>query len=130
MMKLALAVLLVSSPVMAQSNPIVGGKSEPLQSGVSNQTAPPAPGGIANTIGQPDIVQSCYPIGKTVSGELVFSMDCKFPVTVSIPVGGTLSGSGTTGFTNNPNNPSGMPPTASGGNTLPSGYSNVTPEKK
>lgn len=66
MWKLVVAVMLVSTPVMAQSNPLTGG--------VSNPVPPPAPGAIRDI--------RCKPIGKTASGEAVYAVSCKdVPVT-------------------------------------------------
>ena len=69
--------LLISTPVMADTISLTSDGG--TVSGVSNPVVPPAPGS--------DIVQSCYPIGKTTSGELVYSMDCKFPISVTYTTG-------------------------------------------
>jgi hypothetical protein len=120
MKKIAIAMLLLSTPVMAQQGTYVpppqtgGGIPAPQTGGV----APPAP--------ESDIVQRCYPIGKTVSGELVFSMDCKFPVAVTLPAGRitqTVNPDGSVSVTY----PTGhLPPSQTSG-APPSGFSNVTP---
>jgi hypothetical protein len=65
MEKLALAILLVSTPAMAQSNPVPGQK---LVSGWDGKVR-------------------CKPIGKTLSGELVFAVNCK-----DVPTGSTVKG--------------------------------------
>ena len=104
--KIAVAILLMSTPAMADT-----------VSGVSSQM----PVGQANTVGQPS---KCKPIGKTASGKLVYGMSCK-----DIPVGG-LSGTGQSGFSDGrlqnsnptglpPSQTSGAPPTSTGGNTRP-----------
>jgi hypothetical protein len=114
MKKLAIAMLLVSSPAMAQQGTYI----PPVQiGGVAPQ---------ANTLGQPVTNgNTCYPIGKTSKGDLVYSMDCQnMPVGVTYPTG-PLTGSGVSGTPLPPSQTSGAPtgssfntpPTSSGGNS-------------
>ena len=80
MKKLLLGMVLVSTPVMADTV----SKSSPggTYSGTSERAdmggGPPQ----ANTVGQPQ----CQPIGKTDKGDLVYSMDCQ---NVPVPAGVT-----------------------------------------
>ena len=63
MRKLAITILLMSSPATAETITIVGPPPVP---GASNPAPAPA---------FPDA--PCYPIGKTDDGHFVYSMDCK-----------------------------------------------------
>jgi hypothetical protein len=123
MKRIAVAMLLMSTPVMADvvsEGGAVSGKSEPYTNNPSNQPQ-------ANTVGQPN----CNAIGQTLHGELVFPLGC--PVAVTLPAGATQTvnpdGSVTVAFPTGGNlqnsNPSGLPPSQTSGG-LPSGYSNVT----
>jgi hypothetical protein len=90
MEKIAIAVLLLSSPAMADVITITG--------------PPPAPGGASNPPSAPGAVidPPCYPIGKTDDGHFVYSMDCK-NVPVTLPAGAAQEtydrGSGQSGNT-------------------------------
>jgi hypothetical protein len=141
MKKLAIAMLLMSTPVMADIVSVGGGPASPQQA--AGVPLPQTGGGApqANTVGEPIINGNiCYPIGRTDKGDLVYSMDCQNVPLNNSANGGALSGSGESGFSNSKlqnSNPTGLPPsqtsgapTGSSGNTPPSGYSNVTPEKK
>jgi hypothetical protein len=75
MKKLAMAILFLSTPVMAQTvaQPQANTIGDPtLRGGVSN----PLPGAVAPA-GVWDGKVRCKPIGKTLSGELVFAVNCK-----------------------------------------------------
>lgn len=77
MLRIVVAVLLLSTPAMAQSNPYTGGKSDPyMKDDPNNQMPPPAPGAIKEI--------NCEPTGKTARGELVYALSCR-----DIPVAGT-----------------------------------------
>jgi hypothetical protein len=71
MKRIAVALLLASSPVLADT---ISGVSNPLPDGVRD------PNAWDGTI-------RCKPIGKTLSGELVFEVDCK-----DVPTGTTVKG--------------------------------------
>jgi hypothetical protein len=75
MRKIAIAVLLLSSPAMADVITITGPPPPPVAVG-----NPPSAAGAA-------IDPPCYPLGKTDDGHFVYSMDCK-NVPVTVPAGG------------------------------------------
>src|SRR5882724_7509254 len=122
MKRIAVAVLLMSTPVMADvvsEGGTVSGKSEPYTNNPSNQPQ-------ANMVGQP----SCNPIGQTLHGELVFPLGC--PVAVTLPAGvtqtvnpdGSVAVIYPTGGQLQSSNPAGLPSLQTSGAPA-SGFSSV-----
>jgi hypothetical protein len=71
MKKLAVAVLLFSTPAMADGT----GSGKAVEGGVSNQV-----GGVNNPAPPaPNPIYECTPIGKTAKGVLVYPIGCKLP---------------------------------------------------
>jgi hypothetical protein len=148
MKRIAIAMLLMSSPVMAET--ITG----PAPDGASNQLPPPPQQAAGVPLPQtgdgapqePDTNnpsnQSCSPIGQTLRGELVFPLGC--PVAVEYTTGHLQNSNPTGGVTQvmnpdgsvsvtlpagtlPPSQTSGLPPSQTNG-APPSGFSNVTPQ--
>src|ERR1700685_3741607 len=84
MKKLAVAIVLLSTPAMADT--LTGVSGGPPQSTVSG--GPPAPQTGGGALLDNSGYTACHPIGKTNKGDLVYSMDCQ-----NVPVTYTTSGS-------------------------------------